>query len=220
MALSARRKPIGYIVFIAMLATVAIIRYEQHMRAQRLQAELLRSLQRPTGEESISYYQGLLKHDPENLAAVKALGSIYLELKNFDLAREYERKAMRIAPSDPETYYSIAVIDWTQSNQSRMQVINQMNDPMKDVRACTELKTKNIAAITEGIEMLQHALKLRPAYDDAAAYMSLLWYEKAYIECGDQAASRSDLNRADEWMNGKKNHIHYDTPKRIEVYAA
>ncbi|HZR28680.1 MAG TPA: hypothetical protein VFA71_07855 [Terriglobales bacterium] len=220
MALSKRRRPIGYIAFIAMLAAVAIIRYEQHMRAQRLQAELLRSLQRPNGEESISYYQGLLKHDPENLAAVKALGSIYLELKNFDFAREYERKAMRIAPSDPEPYYSIAVIDWSQANQSRMQALNQLEEPMKDVRVCKELKAKNIVAITEGIEMLQHALKLRPAYDDAMVYMSLLWCEKAYIECGDRAASQSDLKRADEWMNGKKYHIHQDTPKRVEVYAA
>jgi len=215
-----RRQLIVSMIFVLLLIAVVIIRHEQHRRLQRIQAELRHSLPRLTPEESIVYYQDLLKRDPQNLAAMKALGSIYLELKNFDQAGEYQRKAMRAAPSDPEPYYSIAVIDWTQANQSRIQALNQLEEPMKDARVCKELKAKNIVAITEGIEMLQHALKLRPAYDDAAAYMSLLWYEKAYIECGDPAASRSDLERADEWMNGKKYHIHQDTPKRVEVYAA
>ncbi len=213
-----RRQLIVSMIFVFLLVAVVIIRQEQHRRLQRIQAELQHSLPRLTPEESIVYYQDLLKRDPENLAAMKALGSIYLELKDFDQAREYERKAMRAAPSDPEPYYSIAVIDWTQANQSRMQALNQLEEPMKDARVCKELKAKNIVAITEGIEMLQHALKLRPVYDDAMVYMSLLWCEKAYIECGDRGASKSDLKRADEWMNGKKHIRQYDDPKRVKVY--
>ena len=189
------------------------------MRVQSLQTDLRHSFHQPTWEESIVYYQDVLNRDPENLAAMKALGGVYLELKKFDQAREYERKAMRAAPTDPEPYYSIAVIDWTQTNQSRMQALKRMEEPMKDANVCKELKAKNIGNITEGIEMVQHALELRSAYDDAMVYMGLLWCEKAYIECGDRAASKSDLKKADEWINGKKNHIRqYDDPKREKVY--
>jgi tetratricopeptide (TPR) repeat protein len=214
-----RKRLIISTILVLLLIAMAIVRNEQHMRVQGLRTDLRRGFQQPTWEESIVYYQDLLNRDPENLAAMKALGGIYLELKKFDQARDYEHKAMRAAPTDPEPYYSIAVIDWSQANQSRMQGLKRMEEPMKDASVCRELKAKNIGNITEGIEMLQHALELRPAYDDAMVYMGLLWCEKAYIECGDRAASKSDLKKADEWMNGKKNRIRQDDdPKREKVY--
>jgi tetratricopeptide (TPR) repeat protein len=220
MALSPhRRRLIVSTILVLLLIAMAIVRNEQHMRVQSLQTDLRHSFHQPTWEESIVYYQDVLNRDPENLAAMKALGGVYLELKKFDQAREYERKAMRAAPTDPEPYYSIAVIDWTQTNQSRMQALKRMEEPMKNASVCKELKAKNIGNITEGIEMVQHALELRSAYDDAMVYMGLLWCEKAYIECGDRAASKSDLKKADEWINGKKSRIRQDDdPKREKVY--
>ena len=53
----------------------------------------------------------------------------------------------------------------------------------------------------DGIDSLNKALQLRPDYDDAMAYMNLLYREKADYECGDAAARSADLKTADEWVD-------------------
>jgi hypothetical protein len=44
-------------------------------------------------------------------------------------------------------------------------------------------------------------MQLRADYDDAMAYMNLLYREKADLECGDAAARADDLKTADEWVD-------------------
>ena len=44
--------------------------------------------------------------------------------------------------------------------------------------------------------MLTKALELRPDYDDAMAYMNLIFRERAAIDCGDPAARAADLRMA------------------------
>jgi len=43
-------------------------------------------------------------------------------------------------------------------------------------------------------------LQLRPDYDDAMAYMNLLYREKADVECDDLDARTADLKTADDWV--------------------
>ena len=49
--------------------------------------------------------------------------------------------------------------------------------------------------------MLQKALELRPDYDDAMAYLNLMYREKGDLECDDPAARAADLKTADEWVD-------------------
>ena len=53
----------------------------------------------------------------------------------------------------------------------------------------------------DGIDNLDKALKLRPDYDDAMAYLNLLYREKADVECTDPAARTADLKTADDWVD-------------------
>ena len=55
--------------------------------------------------------------------------------------------------------------------------------------------------MTEGIDALNKALQLRPDYDDAMAYMNLLYRERADYQCGDPAAFAADNKTADEWVD-------------------
>ena len=48
--------------------------------------------------------------------------------------------------------------------------------------------------------MLQKAIDLRKDYDDAMAYLNLLYRERADLQCGDDAARDADLKSADEWV--------------------
>jgi hypothetical protein len=45
------------------------------------------------------------------------------------------------------------------------------------------------------------AMELRPDYDDAMAYMNLLYRQKAEIDCSDPDAHDSDLRAADHWID-------------------
>jgi tetratricopeptide (TPR) repeat protein len=131
-------------------------------------------------------------------------------MKKFDLAKKYYRMAGDLDPNDPEPYYSVGVIDWTACYQPRMEEraklglkpdenLNPKNKDQK--KACAELKDKNGPLISEGIESLNKAIQLRPDYDDAMAYLNLMYREKADVECDDLAARQEDLKAADHWVD-------------------
>jgi hypothetical protein len=77
--------------------------------------------------------------------------------------------------------------------------LNSNNPHQK--KACDDLKVKNTPAIEEGIDSLNKAIELRPDYEDAMAYINLMYREKADVECDDPATRAADLKTADEWID-------------------
>src|SRR5579862_4205515 len=160
-------------------------------------------------EQAIEQYKEVLNRDPKNVNSVKGIAYLYLQMKRFEDAKTYYRKANELDPNDPEPYYSVAVIDWTQSYQPRMEErakVGLKPDEwiMKDKsnkKICEMLREKNTGVIDDGIAMLKKALDLRPDYDDAMAYLNLLYREKGDLECDDPAARAADLKTADEWVD-------------------
>lgn len=154
---------------------------------------------------AIEEYHNVLKSDPKNVGSVKGIAYLYLQMKDFPKAKEYYRKASEIDPNDPESYYSIAVIDWTQAYQPRMEARAKIGlkptESLKDKKVCAEIKTKNTEVVEEGISMLTKAIQLRPDYDDAMAYLNLLYRERADYECDDAEARDTDLKTADSWVD-------------------
>ena len=73
------------------------------------------------GQNAIDQYKAVLERDPKNINSVKGIAYLYLQMKKFEDAKTYYRKAIDLDPNDPEPYYSVAVIDWTQSYQPRME---------------------------------------------------------------------------------------------------
>jgi tetratricopeptide (TPR) repeat protein len=153
---------------------------------------------------AIEEYKNVLQADPNNVGSVKGIAYLYLQMKKFDQAKEYYKKAAAIDPKDPETYYSVAVIDWTEAYQPRMEERAKLGlkptEPLKDKKVCEALKNKSEASVEDGITMLNQALKLRPDYDDAMAYMNLLYRERADYNCANEE-SNNDLKTADEWVD-------------------
>ncbi|HUR36469.1 MAG TPA: hypothetical protein VM009_01545 [Terriglobales bacterium] len=157
---------------------------------------------------AIDEYKKVLEADKGNKNTVvlgtKGLASIYFNMKNFDEAKEYNKKAIDLDPADPENYYSVAVIDWTQSYVPRMEKRGELGlkltEPIKDKKVCAEIREKNMARVEEGIQMLQKAIELRKDYDDAMAYLNLMYRERADIQCEDAAARDADLKLADEMV--------------------
>ena len=166
-----------------------------------------------TAQQAIDEYQKVIDANPsrdQKVNSAKGIAYLYLNEKKWDDAKKYYRMASQLDPNDPEPYYSVGVIDWTACYQPRMEEraklgmkpdehLSAKNKDQK--KLCEELKTKNGPAIQEGIDTLDKAIKLRDDYDDAMAYMNLMYRERADVECDDEAARAADLKTADGWVD-------------------
>jgi len=161
-------------------------------------------------ERGIEHYKAAINLDlplAQEVNAVKGIGYLYLQMKNFDDAKSFYLRAAELDPNDSEAYYSLGVIDWTLTYQPRMEAREKLNLepdaslPAKDKKACAALREKNWTNTEDGISNLSKAIQLRPDYDDAMAYMNLMYRERADVQCDDPKAREMDLRTADDWVD-------------------
>jgi tetratricopeptide (TPR) repeat protein len=157
------------------------------------------------GQAAIGQYQTVIELDPKSPDAIKGIAYIYQQIKKFEEAKKYYSKAIELTPNDPETHYAIGVIDWTQVYQPRMELRAKLglppDKPLINAPECWQLRSANQDEVNDGITMLTEALKLRPDYDDAMAYMNLMYRERADIQCNDESAHRADTKSANKWFD-------------------
>jgi tetratricopeptide (TPR) repeat protein len=166
-----------------------------------------------TAKQAIDEYQSVIDANPsreQKVNSAKGIAYLYLNEKKWDDAKKYYRLASELDPNDPEPYYSVGVIDWTAAYQPRMEEraklgvkpLDNLNPKNKDEKkACDELKEKNSPYIQEGLDSLNKAIELRPDYDDAMAYMNLMYRERADVECDNLPQRQEDLKAADQWSD-------------------
>jgi tetratricopeptide (TPR) repeat protein len=148
------------------------------------------------GNQAIQEFKEILDKDPNNLSAIDQIGSILFLMggtpfdpKKFEESKTYHQKHIQLKPNDPEPYYWIGVIDWTLAFRANgeMRMEYNKNNTKKQVRDTdplppairSEYASKYGPLIDEGIADLQKAISLRPDYDDAMAYLNLLYRRKA-----------------------------------------
>jgi tetratricopeptide (TPR) repeat protein len=155
---------------------------------------------------AIQNFQMVLNDDPKNVNALKGIASLYFNTQQLDKAKDYQNKVLAIDPSDSSANYTIGVIDWTIAYKTAIPIrqgfgLKDDGTPIKDKKACAELAEKNGPLIDEGMSHLMKAVQLKPDYDDAMAYINLMYRRKANdAECGDEAASKADVAEANEWV--------------------
>jgi hypothetical protein len=161
------------------------------------------------GQQAIDEFKKVLDVNPkrdQKLTSLKGIASLYFNMKKWNETKEYHHKVTELDPNDPEAYYSIGVVDWTEAYQQTAEVkskegIKVDDDITKDKKLCPQLKSRIGPIVDDGIDNLNKALQLRTDYDDAMAYMNLLYRRKGDLECGDGAARQADLKVADDWVN-------------------
>ncbi|HXJ07351.1 MAG TPA: hypothetical protein VNH65_19790 [Candidatus Acidoferrum sp.] len=160
------------------------------------------------GDQAINEFQDILQSDPNNLTAIDGIGSLLFQMagtppvneKGFEESKTYHQKHIQIKPDDPEPYYWIGVIDWTMAwrGNGEMRLDYNKNNVKKQVKddqplpatLRTDYATKYGPLVDEGIADLQKAISLKPDYDDAMAYLGLLYRRKAdMVESADERAS-------------------------------
>jgi len=172
------------------------------------------------GTAAVKEFQDVLTADANNIPAIDGIGSILFNMagtpysrEKFEESKTYHQKHIALKPEDPEPYYWIAVIDWTLSYRSNLEMRGKWrldhagkalkdDDPMPpDIRGA--YMTENGQMIDEGIDNLKKALDLRPDYDDAMAYQNLLLRRKAdEATTPDERASL--LKQADDFVEKAK----------------
>lgn len=151
------------------------------------------------GRKAVEEFRGVLDIDPENLSAIDGIGSILFQMagqpydtSKFEESKSYDQKHIELRPNDPEPYFWIGVIDWTLSFRANHDLRARYNEhagsrkQLQDTDPLpTELRQEYLrqfgSTIDEGIDSLRHAIQLRPEYDDAMAYLNLLYRRKADI---------------------------------------
>jgi len=159
------------------------------------------------GTAAVNEFKEVLQLDPKNISAIDGIGSILFQMagtpyepKKFEESKSYHQKHIELKPDDPEPYYWIGVIDWTLAfrgngelraayNKSNIRKQVRDDDPLPPpVRAVYVEKYGSL--VDEGIADLQKAIQLRSDYDDAMAYLNLLYRRKAdMVESAEERAS-------------------------------
>jgi tetratricopeptide (TPR) repeat protein len=159
------------------------------------------------GNAAIAEFKEVLDIDPNNLSAIDGVGSILFQMagtpfdaKKFEESKSYHQRHIQLKPQDPDPYYWIAVIDWTVAYRvnGELRLDYNKNNLKKQVKDTDPLPasmrgeyvTKCGTLVDEGVSDLQKAIELKPDYDDAMGYLSLLYRRKAdMVETADERAS-------------------------------
>ncbi len=126
-------------------------------------------------------------------------------------SKTYHQKHIQLDSSEPSAYYWIGVIDWTlayHNNRDLREEYNKTakktlkeNDPLPAKTAA--LAAQNGPIVDEGINDLKKAIEIKPDYDDAMAYLNLLYRQKADLETSPDARAE-DLKQADDLVDQVK----------------
>ena len=159
-----------------------------------------------TADQAIGIFKEVLAKDPNDANSLKQIAGIYFQIKKLNDAKEWQKKVLAVDPKDPEAAYTIGVIDWTQAHEntlSALQAAGINDDGEGNLKAPKKvmdpLKAQNGPLVDEGLQYLNQAVANRANYDDAMAYLNLMYRRKADVDFGDAAAVKTDIASAEDW---------------------
>ena len=165
------------------------------------------------GNQAVSEFKEVLDKDHNNLSAIDGIGSILFQMggqpfdpKKFDESKSYHQRHIQLKPDDPEPYYWIGVIDWTLAFRANgeMRMAYNKDNVKKQVRDTdplppavrTEYASKYGPSSTRELPTCRRRFPLRPDYDDAMAYLNLLYRRKAdMVETPDERRGAEEAGR-------------------------
>ena len=172
------------------------------------------------GRKAVEEFQQVLKVQPDNLSAIDGIGSILFQMggvpydpKKFAESRTYHIRHIQVRAEDPEPYYWVGVINWTLAFRANGEMRLKYNeasprrrlgdtDPLPE-KLRTELATNYESTVDEGIKYLLGAMERRPDYEDAMAYLNLLYRKNAYMAAS-PAVREEFITKADELVDRVK----------------
>ncbi len=160
-----------------------------------------------TANNAINIFKEYLADHPGDKNSLQQLASIYRNIKQPVVSKQYELQVIQVDPKDAEAHYSIGAADFTESYNNAVKILgedglkdNGDGNPKMSKGACAKIKAANTALVADGINHLDQAIQLRNDYDDALSYLNLTYRRKADVDCGDVAAQKADIAKADDYI--------------------
>ena len=150
-------------------------------------------------------FDRILEQEPENQTALALLASLCFNERKLAEATKWYGKLIQVNPDNKEAFYTLGVIVWTRCYQPVRKAREDLGmkpdepGPIKDEVVRTKLRTDSLPVLEEGLADLERALAIDPEYDDAMAYMNLLYRVRADLEDSPQGY-RDDITTADAWF--------------------
>jgi len=159
-----------------------------------------------TAQQAISIFKDVLAKDPNDVNSLKQIAGIYFNVKKLDDAKTWQKKVLAVDPKDPEAAYTVGVIDWTQAHENVLKALVPagVNDDGEGnskapKKVMDTIKEENSPLVDEALQYLNQAVANRANYDDAMAYLNLVYRRKADLDYGSPAAVKEDLAQAEDW---------------------
>jgi tetratricopeptide (TPR) repeat protein len=170
-------------------------------------------------DQALQEFRSILGAHPDNLSAIDGAGSILYNLagtpfdpEKMEESKSYHQKHIELRPGDPEPYYWVGVIDWSLAFRGNGDMRADFNKiakkPVKNTdptppALAAQFRQKYGGIVDEGIANMNKAMDLRPDYDDAMAYLNLLYRQKADMELT-VAEQELDVKIADDLVDQVK----------------
>ncbi len=161
-----------------------------------------------TALRAIELFQQYLKTRPHDVNTMKQIAAVEYTVKKLDDAKDWQKKVLEEAPKDPEAAYTIGVIDWQEAYQNVLKAFvpagftdDGEGNAGAPAKLMESIKAQNGALVDEALQYLNQAIENRPNYDDAMAYMNLVYRRKADLDFGNETARIADVTKAEEWRN-------------------
>jgi tetratricopeptide (TPR) repeat protein len=150
-------------------------------------------------------FSRVLVDDPTNKVALASIASLNLNEKKWDDAQQWYEKLIAAEPTNADAYYSLGFTAWSkwfpayQAARASTGLKPGDSGPIPDPGVKQDLRMRWGFVIEEGIANLQKALELRPWYEEAKSYISLLIRERADLR-DTKEEWRQDVALADQWL--------------------
>jgi tetratricopeptide (TPR) repeat protein len=137
-------------------------------------------------EKALAYLVRLQERDPDNIALMAQVASLYAKVGDFPNALKFYEMRANAEPAAKEGWYTIGVLCWDRSYNRAM----LMSGPERE------------QVIATGLQGLERALELDPNYFEALSYINLMYREKEkYLSSvGQPEEARQAYLKAEEYM--------------------
>lgn len=159
-------------------------------------------------------YEQRFQQHGKDLEALQGLIQVYSKWPNhLDEALQWHRKEIELLPGDAEARYSAAVYIWQQLFARGGGADRAAFDPRPDPNRPKRVKAppavasgdlvgqQRVDMADEGIKWLEKAVELRPKFQEAMAYLNLLYRQKSFAYFAQPDEWQKCVDRATEWRN-------------------
>jgi beta-lactamase regulating signal transducer with metallopeptidase domain len=153
---------------------------------------------------AVQQYREVLSRDSNNKQATAGMTAIALDNKQFREAREWAEKLAAIDANDKTAWYTLGVLDWAivfpEYQQAKQAAGGRPEEySIADSAARKRLRDEYLPQVQRGLQMLERTLLLDPEYEQAVAYMNLLYRLKSGL-VDDLLEAKDLIAKADAWV--------------------